>query len=447
MIAIVIGTLMVVAAATVIAPALRSNSSAIRLQISTSLGQELLESVRVLGESNWPLISNLTTGPGTTYYLNATSSPFLIATGTENIVIATTTFVRYFYVEDVGRGSGFISGATTDPSTKKLTVVVGPAAGPTSSIATYLTRSRNAIWKQTDWSGGGDEVSALVVPNNRFVTSSDINSTIVPGSLFINSITSDRNTYLHFDGDDDFVQLPSDIFDSLSEGTIEAWVLVDSATHGGPPSGISSEMRWFYNGNVDDDSGYCHNASDCLELYVVDGFMGFGIQESGGDFYESGADTDATPHVGVWRHIALVVSSSTGNTLYIDGSTPADLDYWTFAGTAATKLFFDDVAAGTTRIFIGNGEIDSGYNYYVYDTFYGGIDEVRVWNRPLSQSEIINNMYRELSGSESGLVGYWKFNEGSGQTVYDRSSGHHDGWLGFLATSTDSGDPTWVNMP
>lgn len=53
-------------------------------------------------------------------------------------------------------------------------------------------------------------------------------------------------------------------------------------------------------------------------------------------------------------------------------------------------------------------------------------DDVRLWNYARSQAEIQEHMNHELKGDEPGLVGYWKFNEGSGTTAYDSSpNGYH----------------------
>ena len=61
-----------------------------------------------------------------------------------------------------------------------------------------------------------------------------------------------------------------------------------------------------------------------------------------------------------------------------------------------------------------------------YTSIEGNINNLHVWNKPLSQSEIQNNMNCAPSGDEEGLVGYWDFNEGSGDTVYDISgNGNH----------------------
>lgn len=36
-------------------------------------------------------------------------------------------------------------------------------------------------------------------------------------------------------------------------------------------------------------------------------------------------------------------------------------------------------------------------------------------------------MRKELTGSENGLIGYWSFNEGSRNMVFDKTSNNNDG--------------------
>ncbi|NCR44163.1 MAG: LamG domain-containing protein [Microcystis aeruginosa SX13-01] len=49
--------------------------------------------------------------------------------------------------------------------------------------------------------------------------------------------------------------------------------------------------------------------------------------------------------------------------------------------------------------------------------FKGQIDEVKVWNIARSQAEIQGNLSQKLTGNEQGLVGYWNFEETTGNTV------------------------------
>ena len=61
------------------------------------------------------------------------------------------------------------------------------------------------------------------------------------------------------------------------------------------------------------------------------------------------------------------------------------------------------------------------------NTLDGKIDYVSYWNIALSQQDIQSNMNVLLSGDESGLVGYWNFNEGEGSTLTDLSGSGNDG--------------------
>jgi hypothetical protein len=59
------------------------------------------------------------------------------------------------------------------------------------------------------------------------------------------------------------------------------------------------------------------------------------------------------------------------------------------------------------------------------------------WTATLSQSEIQAYMSTSLSGSESNLVAYWNFNEGTGTTVSDITSNGNDGTISGATWSSD----------
>ena len=85
------------------------------------------------------------------------------------------------------------------------------------------------------------------------------------------------------------------------------------------------------------------------------------------------------------------------------------------AETPPMKLYTNGILVSTNTTvdpFIGGnalriGAFDNGGNL-----FGGKIDEVRIWNRALSQAEIQNNMNCELAPGQIGLVAYYKFNQG-----------------------------------
>lgn len=66
----------------------------------------------------------------------------------------------------------------------------------------------------------------------------------------------------------------------------------------------------------------------------------------------------------------------------------------------------------------------------------GTIDNVSIWNVSRSESAIKADYLNELNGDETGLVAYWKMNEGSGGTISDSTSNLNNG--------TFANTPSWV---
>jgi hypothetical protein len=79
-----------------------------------------------------------------------------------------------------------------------------------------------------------------------------------------------------------------------------------------------------------------------------------------------------------------------------------------------------DATKAQTGSVNSTGAFNVGYLYNTSRNFNGKIDEVRVWKRSLSQTEISQNMCN-VSVPATSLAAYWKFNEGSGSTVQDTS--------------------------
>ena len=61
--------------------------------------------------------------------------------------------------------------------------------------------------------------------------------------------------------------------------------------------------------------------------------------------------------------------------------------------------------------------------------FTGAIDEIRIWDSGLSQSQIQESMNESLTGNEQNLVAYYNFNEGFGDTLNDITGNGHTGIL------------------
>jgi hypothetical protein len=86
LVAVVIGTVMVMAAVSVIGPALQIGTGTSRATVAAALGKELAENVRVFAEADWHNLYFLAKTSSTKYYLTTASSPFTAATSTESLL-------------------------------------------------------------------------------------------------------------------------------------------------------------------------------------------------------------------------------------------------------------------------------------------------------------------------------------------------------------------------
>lgn len=127
-----------------------------------------------------------------------------------------------------------------------------------------------------------------------------------------------------------------------------------------------------------------------------------------------------------WTHIAVVYVNKRP-TLYINGQ-------FAKKGLASSKTVV--VPSGTF------GGV-SPFGYY-----FGGLGEIRIWRTARTPEEIQKNMNRELAGSETGLFGYWKMNEGTGVIAHDSSINKNDITIHGAAKwrSTQSASPSNKSM-
>lgn len=179
LIAVAIGAVLFIGAASLVAPILKTNTATRQVQTGAAVGKQLMDNVKVWSEGNWNNALNLATSSINIYYLITSSSPFIATSGIESILVSTTTFTRYFYLDDVYRdGSGYVtstaSGNTYDPSTKQATVIYNWTRGVTTTLIEYLTRNATVIYDQTDWSGGSGFNGPATTTDARFSASVNI---------------------------------------------------------------------------------------------------------------------------------------------------------------------------------------------------------------------------------------------------------------------------------
>ena len=180
-IALAIAGIMIGAATTAIVFNLRKGVDVEITQTANSLRQELVDNIKVLTEANWHSLYDVT--KGAQYYVSSTR---VFAAGEEILNINGKNFTRYFIVENVKRdGNGDITkgSGTDDPSTQKVTVTIIGEGSRSISVAYHLTRNRNIVFNQTDWSGGSGQTGVTTEANNKFATSNNINYASSTGAI------------------------------------------------------------------------------------------------------------------------------------------------------------------------------------------------------------------------------------------------------------------------
>jgi len=216
---------------------------------------------------------------------------------------------------------------------------------------------------------------------------------------------------LAFDGRDDFVQIPScPQLDLKADMTVSAWVKCEEGLGDG-----QRQVLW---------RGDTRSAKDPYQLCLMEHKMGFWVNNN-----ESATSQETVD--GEWHFWSGVWDGRSGKVyLYRDGVLES-------AESLLEVIDYD--TAGMWNMI---GAVDNGGS----QNFKGLIGEVRVWNTARTEDAIRRDMHRTLSGSEMGLVAYWVFDEGGGQSVHSKTPDVPAGTLGE-SEQPDSSEPAWVRMP
>ncbi|NOR84865.1 hypothetical protein GQ473_02000, partial [archaeon] len=215
----------------------------------------------------------------------------------------------------------------------------------------------------------------------RFDNSTDF----LDHSSYSNDGTNNGSTYnsfgkfgggRDFDGVDDSINCGND--SSLNFGsssfTIESWIKSDTIQDG--------KILYKGNGTIDFINGVEYtlygDGSDSISFYIWDGTN------------DAWADTSTTVFDGNWHHI-VGVFDGTNVSIYLDGNLEDTMDA-TSVGNIDTSN--NDLIIGSTN------------TYTLGNLWNGTLDEVRLWNRALSEEEInasYNTRFYRLENNFTGL--------------------------------------------
>jgi hypothetical protein len=202
-------------------------------------------------------------------------------------------------------------------------------------------------------------------------------------------------TALVFDGVNDYAAIENMYYEgsSYDELTVETWI---KTTDAGDQIIASFDRSEYWRVEINGSGG-------------GNGQVGFDLLTSSGQI-DFGSVTRIDD--GVWHHVACVFDNGTLN-IYIDGI----LDATTTGGST--------FGSGLTRYgLLGLGSESTTFNGATApnDYFNGEMDEFKIWNRALSQTEIRTNMAKHISGKSNGLEAYYKFDDISNDTIFDHNT-------------------------
>lgn len=126
--------------------------------------------------------------------------------------------------------------------------------------------------------------------------------------------------------------------------------------------------------------------------------------------YFLGLDSALRPMVGFGTSVLMAT-----NVIPKNGGTN-----WTHLAATYTingqqiKLFINGVSVTNMLALVNPKPVGVGpVVQRMGENFIGALDEVRIWDTPLTTNDLVGNMHRTLTGGENGLVAYYRFDDGS----------------------------------
>ena len=198
------------------------------------------------------------------------------------------------------------------------------------------------------------------------------------------AISLDGTGYVEV-GDSQYIQLPNSGF------SIELWF---------KPNSLTSDQIILSKGVSDANEEYSINLGSNGEIYFDYGNNAYAVTSAG-----------AASSPNQWYHLVAVYDPATSprGKIYINGILQSN----------AASADGEHIVSSGSNLYIGSQNRATPY-YGGRTLFNGVIDEVKIYNKALTVSEIQN----EYNG---GLAASWKFEEGTGKTAGDSSGNNNAG--------------------
>lgn len=226
----------------------------------------------------------------------------------------------------------------------------------------------------------------------------DIHGTEVGNIVYIDGIYQQA---ANFDGND-YVSIPNDpgLNFGYNDATLVAWIKTNSST-------LHNEIINSFWLDEDGERGYTLKLKEGRLAFTTARIAQDINPETGGVWGQTLLNDDE------W-HFVAGIRNGDSMRIFVDGQLEAEV-----TGASLYNL------TSSAPIIVGQAINGYGQNY----PYYGSIDEVRIYNRALSESEI-----RELAGItlETGLVAYYPFNGNANDGSGNNNHGVENGGIAYM---------------
>jgi len=217
----------------------------------------------------------------------------------------------------------------------------------------------------------GDQIDISVNFNENIIVSGDPQLRLNTG-----------NGHLSFDGVNDYAKVDWNQNQSMDSYTVSLWIKsgdLSQTLHSAAFNNYSSTSNGF---QISVDA----SNPNIYQFHTSSYDLNFGVSSM------------------EWVHLALTSNGIT-TKLYYNGnlSTQADV-----------------VISSWDQIVFGRNRNESRYGNF-------DIDEVCIWNFPLTEEEIQTYKETPPNGTENGLISYWDFNTGGGSILTDKTTNGNNG--------------------
>lgn len=334
------------------------------------------------GETISVSYTGLTTTQGVQLY-KVRETPNSIST----LGFATLETSRYYGVFKIG-----------NPSSVSFTLdyTNNPLLNTGTSIETRIRLGRRKNGADLSWR------RRSLPPNTNPTTNTVVTNSLLESGEFIAGIANPlpfrpgSGTAVSFNGTNQYIDLGDD--DALDLAgtpfTLEAWIKM--------PAAIAAQQHTILGKGIDN--------TDVAYRFDVDGTTRRAGILVGNGVTTAGITTLIPIPADEWTHVAVTYDGSYTLNIYQNGILQN-------IGTAPLI----SIPNGTDNARIGSLQL-APTNF-----FQGQIDELRIWNVVRSVVDIRNTMCQKLTGTETGLVSYYRFDEGVGAVSTNDWAGVSDG--------------------